>query len=66
MVIAVLSAVRAQVVRLELPSTTTRLFRADGVFLGLFALAVMTRPGMRAVFVRLASLGRPPDRDADR
>jgi Zn2+/Cd2+-exporting ATPase len=50
-------AVRAQVVRLESTGKTTMLVRADGVFLGLLALADTPRPGMREVFARLASFG---------
>ena len=50
-------AVRAQVIRLESLGKTTMLVRADGVFLGLLALADAPRPGMREVFARLASFG---------
>lgn len=50
-------AVRAQVMRLESLGKTTMLVRADGVFLGLLALADTPRPGMREVFARLASFG---------
>ncbi len=50
-------AVRAQVVRLESSGKTTMLVRADGVDLGLLALADTPRPGMREVLARLASLG---------
>jgi Cd2+/Zn2+-exporting ATPase len=51
------AAVREQVVRLESQGKTTMLVRADGVFLGLLALADTPRPGMREIFARLASLG---------
>lgn len=50
-------AVRRQVARLEALGKTTMLVRADGAFLGLLALADTPRPGMREVFVRLASFG---------
>lgn len=50
-------SVREQVTRLESLGKTTMLVRADGVFLGLLALADTPRPGMREVFARLASLG---------
>jgi Cd2+/Zn2+-exporting ATPase len=50
-------AVREQVVRLESLGKTTMLVRADGVFLGLLALADTPRSGMREVFARLASFG---------
>ncbi len=50
-------AVRQQVTDLEFLGKTTMLVRADGVFIGLLALADTPRPGMRAVFARLASLG---------
>lgn len=50
-------AVREQVIRLESLGKTTMLVRADGVFLGLLALADTPRSGMREVFARLASFG---------
>jgi len=50
-------AVRAQVIRRESLGKTTMLVRADGVFLGLLALADTPRPGMPGVFARLASVG---------
>ncbi|HAL39807.1 MAG TPA: cadmium-translocating P-type ATPase [Polaromonas sp.] len=50
-------SVRQQVARLESLGKTTMLVRTDGVFVGLLALADTPRPGMREVFVRLASLG---------
>ena len=50
-------SVREQVVRLESLGKTTILIRAEGVFLGLLALADTPRPGMREVFIRLAALG---------
>lgn len=50
-------AVRAQVGRLESLGKTTMLVRADGVFLGLLALADTPRARMREVFARLASFG---------
>ena len=50
-------SVREQVSRLESLGKTTMLVRADGVFLGLLALADTPRPGMRQLFARLASLG---------
>ncbi len=49
--------VRQQVARWEALGRTTMLVRADGVFLGLLALADTPRPGMREVFAKLASLG---------
>lgn len=54
---AVPDSVREQVARLESLGKTTMLVRANGVFLGLLALADTPRPGMREVFSRLASLG---------
>lgn len=50
-------AVRAQVIRLESLGKTTMLVRADGVFLGLLALADTPRPRTREVFARLSSFG---------
>ena len=50
-------AVRAQVHRLETLGRTTMLVRVDGVFVGLLGLADEPRPGMKAVFERLAALG---------
>jgi Cd2+/Zn2+-exporting ATPase len=50
-------AVRAQVIRLESLGKTTMLVRADGVFMGLLALADTPRSGMREVFARLSSFG---------
>jgi Zn2+/Cd2+-exporting ATPase len=51
------AAVREQLARLESQGKTTMLVGADGVFLGLLALADTPRPGMREVFARLASFG---------
>jgi Cd2+/Zn2+-exporting ATPase len=50
-------AVREQVARLESLGKTTMLVRADGVFLGLLALADTARPGMPEVIARLALIG---------
>lgn len=51
------AAVREQLARLESHGKTTMLVRADGVILGLLALADTPRPGMRGVFAWLASFG---------
>jgi Cd2+/Zn2+-exporting ATPase len=50
-------AVRQHVTRLESLGRTTMLVRRQGSFVGLLGLADTPRPGMRAVFARLASLG---------
>ena len=49
--------VRQQVRRLEALGRTTMLVRRNGAFVGLLGLADTPRPGMRAVFARLASMG---------
>jgi Cd2+/Zn2+-exporting ATPase len=49
--------VRRQVAQLETLGKTTMLVRADGIFVGLLALADTPRPGMREVFARLAAFG---------
>ena len=54
---AVPDAVRQQVMRLESLGRTTMLVRRNGAFVGLLGLADTPRPGMRAVFARLASMG---------
>jgi Cd2+/Zn2+-exporting ATPase len=50
-------AARVEVQRLETLGRTTMLVRVDGVFVGALGLADAPRPGMKAVFERLAALG---------
>jgi Cd2+/Zn2+-exporting ATPase len=51
------AALRQQLAQLEAQGKTTMLVMADGIVLGILAMADTPRPGTRAVFERLASLG---------